>query len=330
MFEWERFLRTSNIPYVTKGQRHGRVAIKCPFCGAEDPSEHMSIDLHGAGWHCWRHPEHKGRRPTKLIQALTGCSWEQASRLSGDPLNFPDTFRAQTARLLAPHLVDRERSTPIKLPPEFRPLAARYSCQPFLEYLQRRGLTLAKLLRFRLYYATRGAFRGRIIFPVYHDGALITWTGRAIYPTESLRYKTLSTDSERADRDGTPTARGAIGHYLLWFDDLLHSSAHTICVCEGPFDALKIRVLGERAGITATCLFTSSASHQQLDFLHELLPRFRSRVIMLDQDMVANATRLAADLRWARPKVQYLRELKDPGELRDTTTLLAAISGLTP
>jgi hypothetical protein len=334
MFDWERFLRTHNIPYVTKGPSitKGHVAIHCPFCGAEDPSQHLSIDLHGKGWRCWRHPDsHKGVRPTRLIQTLLGCTWEQATRLSGAALEFPNTFAALTAHAFDPPSADRERQTPLKLPAEFKLLAARHSCQPYLNYLHQRGLTLARLLPYKLYYATRGPFRGRIIFPVYFNGELVSWTGRTIYPADPLRYKTLATDPERAAWDRLPPARGAIGHYLLWFDELLRSNADTICLCEGPFDALKVRVLGERIGITATCLFTSTASQAQVDLLHELLPRFRTRLIMLDRDMVANATRLAGVLRWWKPKVQYLPvNLKDPGELRDTKTLQNLISRLTP
>ena len=70
------FLDHNRIPYRTNGPNcaKGHVVIKCPFCGDEDPSEHLGIQLSTGYWGCWRNSSHRGRRPHRLIMRLLGCN----------------------------------------------------------------------------------------------------------------------------------------------------------------------------------------------------------------------------------------------------------------
>jgi hypothetical protein len=107
---------------------------------------------------------------------------------------------------------------------------------------------------------------------------------------------------------------------LPWVQWLNKSAHHhrrdTIILVEGPFDALKLNVLGRRTGICSTCFFTNTPSAQQLDQLYDLLPRFRRRYIMLDQDMLPRAMGLANRLSNLDVQVKQLpSNRKDPGEI---------------
>lgn len=328
MFDWTHFLERNNIPFsshhVTKGSQ---VAIHCPFCGPEDESQHLSISLKGRGWRCWRRPKsHVGKSPTKLIAALLNCSYDQAAAIAGTSIHLPQDFMGHVNRALSPP--PQKSSRELELPSSFKPFGTYLpSERPFRRYLRGRDFTVREIDHyltrdFDMHYCTQGPFRGRIVFPVYNDGELVTWTGRSIYADAFLRYMTLTSDEEKARDQLLTPAAGPITDFLLWYDDLLHVDADTICLCEGPFDGLKVRLLGEPHGVTATCLFTMDMSERQLDLLHELLPRFRRRYLILDKGTLPTALRLQGMLSGLGVRVHQLpKKLKDPGELAEFAEL---------
>lgn len=331
MFDWVNFLDRRGIYYATSGPNvsRGNVAVKCPFCGTADPSEHMSIAIDGSGWRCFRNPgAHSGKNPIRLIRALIGCSYDEAFRIVGAPRPLPnDPAMVVKSQLVKPIQIPHHK---LSLPSEFKPFADLPSARLFINYLIKRGFTMKQIMRFtdryNLRYCTRGSYKGRIIFPIEYRNELVGWTGRTVYPSETLRYKTLSPNLGKQNSDGYPSAIGANTNYLLWYDQLLISAANTICICEGPFDALRLRVLGRSQGIEATCLFTSTPSEQQIELLHDLLPRFKHRVILLDQGTLPIALRLANELAGLGVQIGRLpTSRKDPGELRDVAELNYAV-----
>jgi hypothetical protein len=330
MFDWPKFLDQYSIPYVTSGANvsKGNLATKCPFCGMEDDSHHMSISLTGKGWRCWRRPDlHRGKSPIKLVQAFLHCSYEHAARLIGIKQHFiPTDFMSQVEQCLNPKKPPRPEA--LHLPPQFREFNPQlYSCKPFIKYLKGRHFP-DKVLDEELRYCSTGAFKGRLVFPIYDDHKhLVSWTGRTIYPGVELRYKTLSPVPEKAQAEGLKPALGPINHYLLYQDQLLRNKTDsTICICEGPMDALKVRVLGRGLGIAATALFTAMASVHQIDLLHEILPRYERRLIILDANTLPTALRLQNLLSGLGVEVISVPEqLKDPGALRSRSELLSLI-----
>jgi hypothetical protein len=285
----------------------------------------MGISLDGKGWGCWRRSDHRGRNPARLVQALIGCSHEQALRIVGyTSALIPDDFMAQVTAALSPPPETAPRGM-LSLPDEFRPIKKLPSARPYITYLERRGYDDPVKLStaYDLRYCTRGAYHGRIIFLIYHGGELVSWSGRSIYPTEEQRYKVLSTKSERAAVEGYGVARGASTHFLLFYDQLIKSSADTLYICEGPFDALRLMVLG-RGRAVATCLFTNSPTTEQVDLLYDLVPRFENRYLLLDRDMFFMSVKVSSELSGLGLVPVLLPEgVKDPGEL--TATQFAAM-----
>ena len=299
MFSWSRFLNSNRIEYADTGPNTSRnnIVIHCPFCGAADKGHHMSINIDGKGWRCWRNHDHKGKAPTRLVQALLNVDWHRACEIVGRP-SAPDNFIARVRAELGPAPQLEQRT--LKLPKEFKPFTGLPSSRPFENYLINRGYDLTFIRtgltdRYNVRYCTQGSFAGRVIFPVCHMGALISWTGRTI-GSDPLRYKSLTVDAERAKTIGYKPAIGPISHYLLFHDRIINSNAETLILCEGPFDALKINVLGRKFGVVATCFFTAEPTAPQIDLLHDLVPRFRRCFIVLDKGEFAKSVKVAGKL----------------------------------
>lgn len=310
-FDWLGFFARHRVPYVTAGPNvsRGNAAVHCPFCGRADPSEHMSVNLDGRGWACWRNPQHRGKSPVRLVAALLNVPLEQAADIVGVRVVNTEHFLDKVKRAYA---ADPEDDQELKMPAEFRPLDDSLLARPYVNHLRifRRipEKTLWPLVElFDIRHARTGPFAGRIIFPVTFSGRLVSWTGRAI-GDDSLRYK---------------TANGAISRHLLWYDQIVDSGANTIYLTEGPMDALKVWALGARRGIVATAFFTSFPSASQLDMLHALVPRFKHRFILLDNGTTAKAMRLQAATASLGLRIKMLPHgVKDPDELRSVEFLL--------
>jgi hypothetical protein len=330
-FDVLRFFREHNIEFHSAGRNvsSGNVVIHCPFCGSGDHGAHLSVNISKGVYRCFRDPSNHKGGPLRLVQALIGCTYARAQQIIGYEGIAPEAdLYGRVKALLDPDALPPSQRT-IKFPKDFRRFdPTKMRCIPFLTYLNRRGIdtsdpaldTLSD--RYCVRYAVTGPYRNRIIFPVHYHGKLITWTGRTISSKEEIRYKTLSTDLERAWKEGTRPAIDKITNCLLWYDVLWMSKAHTVVLVEGPFDALKVNILGSKHGICATCFFTSVASENQMNLLHVLLPRFKHRYLMLDQGTMAKADQLAAAL--CTLDVEQLRlpdHIDDPGDLDEQSLL---------
>lgn len=313
MFDWQGFLDSNSIPYRTSGANvsRGHVSVHCPFCGVDDPSEHMSINLDGRGWSCWRNKAHAGIKPTRLVAALLDITPASAARLVGDSVFIPDDFIGTVRSKLAGNAGVAD--VDLRLPKEFKPIGDKPSARYFRRYLRGRGFTNKRIdlmtRRYGIYYCTRGRFKGRIVFTVVRDKKLQTWTARSIYAAAEQRYMTLSVNDE-----DTP-ARSSINDNILWYD-WLKRGGETLVLCEGPFDALKVSVLGRKYGFKATCCFTAAPSEQQIELLYDVAPGFNRRLLLLDRGTLATSIRVSTAL--AAMKIQTIllpRHIKDPGDL---------------
>jgi len=320
-FEWLSFLNARGIEYATSGPNvsRGHVAVKCPWCGAADPSQHMGISLEGAGWACWRNREHRGRKPARLVQALLNCRMDQAYEIVGG-INVPSDFMSQVAAQLTKREDVAVDLRTLKMPKEFKPFRNLPSARPFIAYLKERGYTQKQILHmsetYDMSYCVAGPFKYRIIFPVIHKYRLISWVGRTI-STSNLRYKALTVDPDKAKADNTPVAVDLNTNYVLWYDQLKEWDADTLVICEGPFDSLRVNELGDGLGIASTCVFTSSPSDAQIEILYELLPRFKRKYLMLDRGTLPTAMKILSRMPRSEIKIVELpSHLKDPGEMQ--------------
>lgn len=323
MMDWPRFFSEYGITSVDRGHGVGKnqIGIRCPFC-TDDEGYHMSVSLEGKGWRCWRNPtQHFGRSPVGLICQLIGCSFEEGRRLAGGGTVLADGSAKLAEMKLAfndeDYEVPQARALTLTMPDEFRQFEGKRSSVPYVNYLLGRDIHELEAIKYGLRYATHGEQRGRIIFPIYYHDTLVSWTGRSISDREPLRYKECSQE----------LAGVKAKDYLLWYDMLMRTKCPTLVITEGPFDALKVNVLGEWRA-RATCCFGIWPTDRQIDLMHTMLPRFARCLILLDRAAEAMALRLQAALMPFRTTIARLPDhVKDPGEL-SRGQLLDIIHGL--
>lgn len=328
MFDWINFFQQHNIHHRTSGPNVGRdgAVIHCCFCGNADESEHLVVSLSGKGFKCWRDRSHAGKNPAKLIQALLKCSWEQANAIAGQSKSLPNDFMSKVKSSLVKQEPIQVVSK-LKLPPEFKKFSRLPSCQIYLNYINSRGFTTKDTLDYEIYYASQGNYKGRILFTVRQEGKLVGWTGRTIFPSAMARYKTLTNDPDKAKENGEIPAPAPISDYLLFQDRLVNTDADTIVLVEGPFDAWKVSILGSYIGVVSTCFFTSTMSKQQENLLHDLLPRFKNRFLLLDQNTFAKATKISNDLSALGIVVKRMpASVPDPGEIKTLLQLKSMLA----
>jgi len=331
-FDWVPFLRQHHIEYVEEGPSvvRGNIAIHCPLCGASDGSHHMGLLVEGPGrgaWGCWRNGSHRGKSPQKLIQALIGCSYSEASRIAGvkaavelgDDASLGDEMK----KLLGG--VDSVDTTiePIAFPKEFREVHYSGYGRKFIDYLvMKRDYphddALNLCARYDLRFVTHGPFAYRLVLPVdMPDVGLVGWTGRSIIKDEKLRYKSLSDKPETAEREGLPCAPVNIKDCVWNWSKLAKNRKHeTLVVVEGPLDALRVDYYGRQFGIRSTCLFSKSLSQAQEEILGDLSKRFVHKVVLVDADAQTDAFGLFTRLE--RFGFSYkLLEDGDPAEMSE-------------
>lgn len=338
--DWIKFFQAYRIYYVTTGPRttKGWVEIKCPFCGSADPSQHMGVKLRGRRWHCWRNAQHTGSDPAELIQQLLGCSRAEARALARDGDVTVGLQDHEITSQLRAHLGEDapRRSAEFLLRAEqVRPLTdSGVLVEPFLNYLRGRGYTGAMLEwlidAYDLHYATRGPYRSRIVFPIKdRHRNVLTCVGRSIRRHDELRYLAhpMTQRGNFAQAALVDTKRMLLGLPLLWRAE----NPQVLVICEGPFDATRITVLGWSLGVYATCLFGLDMSAEQLAQVIALRQRFPKVVLLLDPTTGFQPFRLAnsgLDCITGRtpPGVE------DPGAMsaRETLALCTRLLSLTP
>jgi hypothetical protein len=217
---------------------------------------------------------------------LLGIQYWQARKIAGlgDDYVDPEGFDAMAARFL-----HRDRETtarPAEVRREFLqhdkyavPIDDRIATRRARNYLIQRGFddnSIDDLVRlYDIRTARDGHYASRIILPYYLDGKLVTWTARAIAPSE-IRYKDLPRDLSLVPPKET-----------LYNHDCIADGGDILVIVEGPIDALKLDFYGRAHGVRAVALSTNSVSGMQLDMLAAADRQFQWKLVMMD-----NATSL--------------------------------------
>lgn len=322
-FDIKKFYEQHHIEYITHGTncKRGEINISCVFCNSEgnpDPSYHLGVDPRTGYWSCWRNRKrHRGRRLHRLIMKLARCTYQRACEILGDKVVWveegsfesfignPDTFFDKKASKTAPKSLE--------WPKEFVKFQGFRSGKRFENYLLSRGFRQNHLKsltdQYQIHYCISGNYSDRLIIPVHLDYQLISWTSRTIKTNTTLRYLSLS------EKDG---ALKSIKSLIFNFDSLVESGGNVLFVVEGPFDAIKMDFFGQNYGARATCLFSKTATPDQIDLLSELSMVFDLVVVLLDAAEAADIMDLGSSLAFLDDRVvqgELPRGFSDPGEL---------------
>lgn len=301
--DWIAFLTAHEIDFVTGGSntKRGNVSLRCPWCGLDDPSEHLSISLTKDAYGCWRNTQHVGRKPFPLVAALLNCSFSQAKLIvqqfsAADPETFEDAIIAlggATAPVQQPEL-------PPVLPASFKAIKPTGLTRRFWRYLEGRGFDDVQSLidRYSLKCCQVDRWKDRIIIPIYSGGKLAGWTARAIQNTVSApRYLTSS-----------PGVKNTI------FNEDELTGGESLYITEGPFDALKVDFYG-CPKIRATCLYGVNPTLAQISILRTIIKRYNYVNILFDDKAQEQAMSLREYLPSKVGIASLPKGVDDPGNL---------------
>ena len=269
------------VPWSDRGRNvsTGNIVVKCPWCGSDDPSMHLSVSLSGKGFYCWRNSSHIGKNYVRLVSALCGVDERRAEELvrsfsfDGLPVEVP-AFRD----------VRRGGFEPADFGlPAVEGLPSGHWA---LLYLEERGFVRPREAAMvgELYAVDEEPFGRGILFPVRMIGECVNAVVRSLDGASSPRYRSLS-------------ARGRTGRFpvcsertsrCLGFYDFASAGGEILCVVEGPFDALKINAYGDGI-MRAVCCFGSNISERQLELIAFLRDKFARHVYIPDMDAAGKA-----------------------------------------
>ena len=205
--------------------------FKCPAC---DHYKHkLAINLDKNVFHCWV-CDYRGRNIRRLIRRFG--SYIQLQKWDGitdrtDLERFADLFMERS---------DREDKTKAELPEEFTSLCSKNTPATgiyALRYLEKRGVTKADILKWKIGYCFSGEYRNRIIVPSFNEDGDCSYFIARSYTGDSYKYK-----NPRASKDIVFNEL-----FINWNDDLV--------LVEGVFDAL---VAGNSVPILGSTLRSNS------------------------------------------------------------------------
>ncbi len=313
-FNFQHFLEREGIKYTIKGVnvKRGNINIKCPFC-SDDPSDHMGISLTTGYWSCWRNDFHRGKRPERLIRAITGCTWDEAAQIAGSDKIVEDATFDDLKQRLADTEDKEEQIEELEFEDAFRKIKNDGYGMKFISYLHKRGFTsdTRKLIKqYGLMRCMSGRFKYRLIFPFHMDGKLIGWTGRTISKKDKLRYLSYPNDT-------------TIKRFLYNYDQANKTGGQRLVVVEGPFDCLKVDFYGQHYGVRAVGLLGVSTTEAQLALISRLSRRFDEVAFLMDSNALAQSMSIQSKMMVLRPLVLSLpRGVDDPGDLTKDQVLV--------
>lgn len=302
----KKILLSNKISFAEHGKNIGKkalLAIDCPFCG-DDNGKHLGI-MDGY-YTCWRNANHRGNLPY-LFSILLGISLTEAKLLLQEKSFIDDNLLDNLNEICYTNNIEDKKLGGVDkliMPKEFHDIKSSGLSKPYYNYLWNRGFDdVPKLVeKYDLKYTLTGRYAFRIIIPIYQDGELMSWQGRAINPDAQLRYKDLKVeDSVRH-----------VKFCLYNYDNLMGGKA--LFITEGVFDALKLDFYGQR--INATCIFTTSIRDEQIALLLQVAHKYEKVFIMLDREAESQALSLLDKLSFIK-NIEWYSSLvaDDPGSM---------------
>ena len=305
MIDIKRLLDSHQIHWIDQGNNvaKGNINIKCPWCGPDDKSQHMGINLTTNQYGCWRNAHHRGKNIARLLAALDIYISEDRASLIAQLSNR--TFFAEKENTTS--TITKVYTT--ELPMTFLPLDTNIFSRPYINYLKKRGYTNPYVVAqdYDLRYSIMAdKWSARLILPIYVND-WVTWTGRAI-GTNPLRY--LSPATAEATN---------IKETIFNYNQLKDSEGDILIITEGPFDAIKVDMYN-KPRVRATCIFGLAATADQILLLKNICYNFNNIFIGLDQGTLVQSMDLRKSLWNFNPIIMRLPE-KDLGDMNQEEVL---------
>ena len=203
----ESFLGTGKI------NSNDNVAFHCPFCNHH--KKKLEVNVGSQHWHCWV-CNASGRKISILARKLN-VDRKKISKII-ELTNDTDHLPSKTST-----------DTPVvNLPKEFRPLWKFDKGSPDYRnavfYLRSRGISIQDILKYRIGYADKGLYSGKIIIPSFDaNGNLNYFVSRAYYNDDLQKHRNPNVSKD-----------------IIGFEIHINWNMPIILV-EGAFDAIAIK-----------------------------------------------------------------------------------------
>ena len=233
--------------------------FKCPSC--DHHKYKFAINLDKNAFHCWV-CDYRGRSVRRLVRRFGSFiqlqKWDGITDRS-DIERFADLFMEQS---------DDGCKTKVELPEEFTslctanpPATGTYA----LKYLEKRGLTKADILKWKIGYCFAGEYRNRVVIPSFDEEGDCSYFIARSYVGDSYKYK------------NPPASKDVVFNELFinWNEDLI--------LVEGVFDAI---VCGNAVPILGSTLRPGS------DLLRKIVQNDTPVFIALDPDAAKKERRI--------------------------------------
>jgi DNA primase len=246
--------------YLDKGNE---LLFRCPSCNHH--KRKFSVNLDKNVYKCWV-CDYRGRNLRRIVRRFGSYTqlqkWDQITNRS-DLERFADLF-------MEPELI--EDAQKLDLPQEFISLCSNKipaTGMYALRYLEKRGVTRADILKWKIGYCFSGEYRNRIVIPSFDKDGDVSYFIARSYSGDSYKYK-----NPRASKDITFNEL-----YIDWNKDLV--------LVEGVFDAL---VAGNAVPILGSTLRKGS------DLLRKIVRNDTPIYIALDPDAAKKERRVIKTL----------------------------------
>jgi hypothetical protein len=298
--DWRGLFSELDVTWRDRGANcsRGRINIRCPWCGEDDPSFHLTIDEEGGGYYCFRQPQtHRGRSLPWLLRGLHVASARVDALLAHYARDHKqnETHTQKTPQREHPYNWDRFDS------------AAQYPTA--VEYLRGRGYRdPAGLCRdFDLRFTKTGRMSWRVLLPLTAGNDVTGVTGRTI-TNDSVRYFT----------DDPYDGSLYLPHGVV--------VTRVLMVFEGPLDALTIARIVRPDEVVPAALLGLAVPPSRLLTLTGIARHAEQMIYVQDGDQPrSNVYRLIRELDKVRAvaKMDVLRRVSSPAGSKDVGELAA-------
>ncbi len=187
-------------------------AFFCPFCNHY--KQKLEVDIQSGLWNCWACPA-KGKSVYSLLKKINAPRSD---------LNLVATFRVTSHEPLDSLFSDIKKDSSVLLPQYYKALTGLETSsevKQLINYLNKRGVTLHDIKRYKIGYLTAGPKRNNLVLPSFDEQGC-------------LNYYVLK-DISTGEYTNPASSRNiiALDYFINW--------ARDVVIVEGMFDAFAVK-----------------------------------------------------------------------------------------